>query len=136
MTDVKRLMEAFSACFLSSFNTRLVGGAAEPLYLPAQSDVPATVYFRFERVEVRPQAVECVLHWVAGLPFRVSVDNLSLLDYDARHFEKAVMAQVGEYIVSGFPERVELFAGCLLKQHSSDLVLDEFLKRQYEDYCR
>ncbi|WP_392383891.1 elongation factor P hydroxylase [Marinomonas primoryensis] len=179
MTDVKQLMEAFSACFLSSFNTCLVGGAAEPLYLPAQTDVPATVYFRFdylssalhevshwciagherrcledygywyesdsrdlstqlefERVEVRPQAVECVLHWVAGLPFRVSVDNLSLPDYDARHFEQAVMDQVGEYIVSGFPARVELFSECLLKQHCSDLVLDEFLKRQYEDYCR
>jgi elongation factor P hydroxylase len=31
---------------------------------------------RFESVEVRPQAVECVLAAACGFPFRVSVDNL------------------------------------------------------------
>jgi len=179
LADVKQLVEAFSACFLSSFNTRLVGGATEPLYLPAQSDAPAIIYFRFdylssalhevshwciagherrlledygywyetdsrdmltqqafERVEVKPQALECILHWVTGIPFRVSVDNLSLPDYDAEHFEQAVMAQVGEYIVSGLPERVELFAMYLLAQRCPDLVFDEFLKQNYENYCR
>ena len=179
MVEVKQLVEAFSACFLSSFNTRLVGGATEPLYLPALSEIPATVYFRldylssalhesshwciagcerrrmedygywyesdsrdlpaqreFERVEVKPQAVECVLHWSVGLPFRVSVDNLSLPDYDAGHFEQAVMAQVREYIVYGLPKRAELFSKYLLAQRCPGLIFDEFLKQHYENYCR
>ena len=177
--NVKQLVEAFNACFLSSFNTHLIGGATEPLYLPARSDVPATVYFRFdylssalhesshwcivgherrrledygywyesdardlptqiefERVEVKPQAVECVLHWSAGLPFRVSVDNLSLPDYDAKHFQQAVMAQVAEYVASGLPERAKLFSEYLLAQRCPGLIFDEFIKQQYENYCR
>lgn len=179
MESAEQLVEAFNACFFSGFNTRLVGGAEEPLYLPEQKNMPATVFFRldypssalhevshwciagqnrrlqedygywyesdtrdlqtqlaFERVEVKPQAVECILHWAAGLPFRVSVDNLSLPDYDAMHFEQAVMLQVGEYISSGLPERAQIFSMHLLAQRRPDLIFDEFLKQQYEDYCR
>jgi elongation factor P hydroxylase len=179
LASVTQLVEAFSACFLSSFNTRLVGGADEPLYLPAEVGAPATIYFRFdycssalhevshwciagserrlledygywyesdtrdlktqqefECVEVKPQAVECVLHWSAGLPFRVSVDNLSMPDYDAKHFEQAVMKQVGSYIVTGLPRRAEAFSTYLLAQRHPDLVFSEFLKQQYENYCR
>ena len=179
MVSVTQLIEAFSDCFLSSFNTRIVGGADEPLYLPANAGVPATIYFRFdypssalhevshwciagperrlledygywyesdtrdlqaqqefERVEVKPQAVECILHWAVGLPFRVSVDNLSMPDYDAKHFEQAVMSQVAKYIVSGLPERAEIFSKYLLVQRLPGQVLNEFLKQQYENYCR
>tara|TARA_R110001606_G_scaffold376391_2_gene535054 strand:- start:1244 stop:1783 length:540 start_codon:yes stop_codon:yes gene_type:complete len=179
LASATQLVEAFSACFLSSFNTRLIGGADEPLYLPAESDGSATVYFRFdypssalhevshwciagherrlledygywyesdsrnlqtqkefEKVEVKPQAVECILHWAAGLSFRVSVDNLSMPDYDAKHFEQAVMSQVGKYIVYGLPKRAETFSMYLLAQRLPGQVLNEFLKRQYENYCR
>ena len=179
MASATQLVEAFNACFLSSFNTRLVGGAEEPLYLPAQLDGTATIYFRFdysssalhevshwcmagqerrlledygywyesdtrnlttqkefEKVEVKPQAVECILHWVAGLPFRVSVDNLSMPDYDAKPFEQAVMIQVGEYIKGGFPERAEIFSKYLLAKRLPEQAFYEFLKRQYENYCR
>ena len=179
MASATQLVEAFSACFLSSFNTRLIGGADEPLYLPAESDGSARIYFRFdypssalhevshwciagnerrlledygywyesdsrdlqtqkefEQVEVKPQAVECILHWAAGLPFRVSVDNLSMPDYDAEQFEQAVMSQVVNYIASGLPKRAEIFSVYLLAQRRPDLVFSEFLKRQYENYCR
>lgn len=179
MASATQLVEAFSACFLSSFNTRLIGGADEPLYLPAEPNSSATVYFRFdypssalhevshwciagperrlledygywyesdsrnlqtqkefEKVEVRPQAIECILHWAAGLPFRVSVDNLSMPDYDAQHFEQAVMEQVGNFIVSGLPKRAETFSIYLLAQRHPDLVFSEFLKQQYENHCR
>ncbi|PYF84904.1 hypothetical protein DFP75_101955 [Marinomonas alcarazii] len=179
MASVTQLVEAFRACFFSSFNTRLVGGADEPLYLPASAEAPATIYFRldypssalhevshwciagaerrlledygywyesdtrdlqtqqeFERVEIKPQAVECILHWAAGLPFRVSVDNLSMPDYDAKHFERTVMKQVGSFVVSGLPKRAEIFSAYLLAQRQPDLIFSEFLKQQYEDYCR
>ena len=179
MVSAKQLEEVFNALFLSSFNTRLLGGAEEPLYLPATLDCPATVYFRFdypssalhevshwciageerrlledygywyesdsrdlqtqkefERVEVKPQAVECVLHWAAGLPFCVSVDNLAFPDYDASHFKQAVMAQVKKNLVSGLPKRAETFSKYLLAQRFPDVVFDEFIKQQYENYSR
>lgn len=174
-----QLINAFNACFLSSYNARLVGGAEEPLYTPATEAEPATLFFRsdysssalheishwcvagearrrcedygywyesdsrdkqsqakFELVEVTPQAIECILHWSAGLPFRVSVDNLSLPDYDASGFERSVFSQVGSYVSSGFPKRAQVFATYLLAQRRCNLDFSEFLKQQYENYCR
>ncbi|NVK73655.1 MAG: elongation factor P hydroxylase [Oceanospirillaceae bacterium] len=91
---------------------------------------------QFEQVEVKPQAVECIFHWVAGLPFRVSVDNLSMPDYDAAHFEQAVMSQVEVYISIGFPKRAEIFSKYLLAKRLPGIEFNEFLKQKYEDYCR
>mgnify|MGYP000350821853 CR=1 FL=1 len=179
MFTAVQLIEAFNACFLSRFHTTLVGGADEPLYLPADSDTPATLYFRldypssalheishwclagaqrrlledygywyetdsrsqqqqqlFEQVEVKPQAIECLLHWSAGLPFRVSVDNLALVDYDATPFQHSVHRQVGEYLNSGIPERALTFAKHLLACRLPNIYFDEFIKQQYENNSR
>ncbi|TYL47900.1 elongation factor P hydroxylase [Marinomonas sp. IMCC 4694] len=91
---------------------------------------------KFEQVEVKPQAIECILHWSAGLPFRVSVDNLSLPDYDASSFEQSVLSQVGCYVLSGFPQRARVFAVHLLAHRGCDLNFKEFLEKKYENYCR
>ncbi|REG85751.1 elongation factor P hydroxylase [Marinomonas pollencensis] len=179
MFTAVQLIEAFNACFLSRFNTTLVGGADEPLYVPAKQGAPATLYFRldypssalheishwclagaqrrlledygywyetdsrseqqqrlFEQVEVKPQAVECILHWSAGLPFRVSVDNLALTDYDPTPFQQAVHRQVGDYLISGIPERALTFAKCLLAYRLPSIDFDEFIKQQYENNSR
>ncbi|AEF54722.1 elongation factor P hydroxylase [Marinomonas posidonica] len=180
LASVTQLVAAFDACFLSSFNTRLVGNAEEPLYLPATLDEPAKILFRldyvssalhevshwciaglerrrledygywyesdsrnlttqkqFEQVEVKPQAVECILHWSAGLEFRVSVDNLALPEYDALPFKQAVMSQVGRYINDWtVPERALLFSRYLLAQRHPNKDFSEFLKQKYEDHCR
>ncbi|MCB5160377.1 elongation factor P hydroxylase [Marinomonas algarum] len=91
----------------------------------------------FEKVEVVPQAVECVLHWSAGLMFRVSVDNLSLADYDASHFQAAVYTQVKKYLDhDSLPERAKIFATYLLSLRHPDYPLNEYLKQQYEHNCR
>lgn len=90
----------------------------------------------FERVEVKPQAVECVLHWAAGLSFRVSVDNLAFPDYDSSDFEQAVMAQVKSNFVSGLPKRAETLSKYLFALRHPDAVFDEFIKQQYENYSR
>lgn len=179
MVSTKQLVEAFNTLFLPSFNTRILGGAKEPLYLPATLDCPATIYFRldypssalheishwciagnerrlledygywyepdsrdlltqqeFERVEVKPQAVECVLHWAAGLPFQISVDNLAFPDYDASHFKHAVMDQVKKNLIFGLPKRAEAFSKYLLTQRRLDAAFDEFIKQQYENNSR
>ncbi|WP_193074892.1 elongation factor P hydroxylase [Pseudomonas sp. FME51] len=38
--DCHDLIRLFADCFASEFNTRLVGGAPEPVYLPADANEP------------------------------------------------------------------------------------------------
>jgi elongation factor P hydroxylase len=90
----------------------------------------------FEQVEVKPQAIECVLHWAAGLEFRVSVDNLALVDYDATPFQQSVYRQVGDYLISGLPERALTFAKYLLARRLPNIDFNEFIKQQYENNSR
>ncbi|SDJ94465.1 hypothetical protein SAMN04488540_11613 [Ferrimonas sediminum] len=59
----------------------------------------------FERVEVKPQAIEWALHQAAAMPFNVSVDNLGGIEVDRRAFQLRVQAQVRCYLVQGFPPR-------------------------------
>lgn len=179
MLTAKQLIEAFNACFLSGFNTQLVGDADEPVYLPATDSQSALLYFRFdypssalheishwciagknrreledygywyepdsrtqeqqktfESVEVKPQAVECFLHWAAGIPFRVSVDNLALPEYDSTPFQQAVFDQVKHYLTSGLPERAFIFSQYLLSKRCPDTDFYGYMKQQYENNCR
>lgn len=68
---------------------------------------------KFEQIEVRPQALEWVFSVAAGIPFRVSVDNLELTDHDTRSFKSLVRAQAVEFITGGFNERARKFADAL-----------------------
>lgn len=180
MVSASHIITAFHTCFFTRFNTCLVGGADEPLYVPPINGRPANIFFRFdyvssalheishwciagakrrlledygywyesdtrdvitqqqfESVEVVPQAVECILHWSAGLSFRVSVDNLSLPDYDAGAFSHAVDQQVEKYLdVEILPPRARIFAQYLLAQRHPDCNLSGFLQQQYEHNCR
>lgn len=38
--DVEGLIQLFNQCFFDSYNTRLVRGDDEPIYLPADNDIP------------------------------------------------------------------------------------------------
>lgn len=60
----RHLEQLFHACFYSQYSTLLVGGAAEPLYTPAQAGSPA--YIHYTRDYFR-SALHEVAHWcVAG----------------------------------------------------------------------
>lgn len=61
----------------------------------------------FERVEVKPQAVEWGLALAAGHDFDVSADNLSGLPIDRVGFRERVRAQRLRYERDGFPPRAE-----------------------------
>jgi elongation factor P hydroxylase len=69
----------------------------------------------FEGVEVRPQAVELLLHYAADLPFRVSVDNLSLPEYDTSVFERKVADQVSCFFDPNKADNVPVRAMCFIK---------------------
>jgi elongation factor P hydroxylase len=67
----------------------------------------------FEKFEVKPQALEWIFSQACSRPFKVSVDNLSLDEYDPSLFKEKVYAQVLEYKRIGLPGRAKDFAQSL-----------------------
>ena len=90
----------------------------------------------FESVEVKPQAIEYALHLSVQRPFRVSADNLALIDYDASEFEAKVAKQLARYLVDGLPTRAAIFCRNLLAHARVTDDLYECLKKRYEDCSR
>lgn len=67
----------------------------------------------FEQVECKPQALEWLFSLCAGVPFRVSVDNLGGIEVDRATFSKAVKTQLLRYYDTELPVRAERFARAL-----------------------
>ena len=146
----------FARLFRDRHHTVLVGGADEPLYLPARGSAPAEVRYRddfvasalhevahwciagaarraeadygywyapdgrgadaqheFERVEIRPQAIESIFARSCGLPFRVSLDNPGRDELDPAPFEARVAAEAQRLERSGLPPRAARFRDAL-----------------------
>jgi elongation factor P hydroxylase len=59
----------------------------------------------FERVEIKPQAIEWHFANACGRTFRVSVDNLSGEPTDSKPFQLAVAEQARQYQQQGLPSR-------------------------------
>ncbi|SEQ43728.1 hypothetical protein SAMN03080615_01551 [Amphritea atlantica] len=59
----------------------------------------------FEKVEVKPQALEWLLSEAAGHKFHFSADNLGSDIGASKEFKSAVLSQVKRYLVDGLPER-------------------------------
>jgi elongation factor P hydroxylase len=69
----KRLEKVFQQCFAATENTRLVGGAKEPLYLPARE--PNASHLLYYREDYAASALHEVAHWcIAGRARRAQVD--------------------------------------------------------------
>ena len=66
--DGDRLERVFERCFSDSENTALVGGAAEPLYRPAQASQPR--HLLFYREDYFASALHEVAHWCIAGPER------------------------------------------------------------------
>ena len=162
------LITIFADCFASDYNTRLVKGDDEPIYLPAdESRNYHALYFAhgffssalhecshwliageerrklvdfgywympdgrnaeqqavFERVEVKPQALEWILSVAAGHRFRISADNLNGAESDTAAFKEAVHNQVKTYITQGLTARVLRFRNALCEFYHQPLQLD------------
>ncbi|CAM2812745.1 elongation factor P hydroxylase [Legionella worsleiensis] len=167
------LIEIFNKCFALTYNTRLVKGDDEPIYLPADEGRSSNeIHFAhgfyssalhecshwfiagearrklidfgywympdgrnaeqqalFQKVEVKPQALEWILSVAAGHPFRVSVDNLNGAQSDTDSFKKAVYDQVLDYCAIGLPQRALIFrqALCDFYQRPLELKADDFV---------
>ncbi len=67
----------------------------------------------FQQLEVKPQAIECMLSMAAGYRFQVSVDNLHGQEVDTEGFKAAVQKQVNHYTEHGLPKRAAQFRKAL-----------------------
>ena len=67
----------------------------------------------FEKVEIKPQAIEWAFTEAAGRRFQVSTDNLNGAEPDREGFTKNVAAQLARYKADGFPPRAERFINAL-----------------------
>lgn len=69
----------------------------------------------FEKVEIKPQAIEWAFSKACHKPFRVSIDNLNAGEIDDTQFKNAVAFQLSLYQASGFPPRAAAFILALQK---------------------
>lgn len=173
--QVSDLIDIFNDCFGISFNTRLVLGNDEPIYLPANaSDIGidakpyAQVVFAhgyyasalheiahwclageerrkeidfgywytpdgrtkaqqeaFQKVEIKPQAIEWALCLSAGFKFNVSCDNINGDEFgkqpDRHEFQQEIYNQVLKYLERGFPPRATFLMTKLAKFYQSEV---------------
>lgn len=85
----------------------------------------------FEKVEVKPQALEWLFTVASGMAFRLSVDNINQPNIGvSESFKLNVHRQAIRYIKQGLPERAEKFLKALLQRYQpkrSFLSEDDFL---------
>ena len=91
----------------------------------------------FERVEVKPQALEWIFSRCCLSPFRFSVDNLHLPEAGAsEHFKSAVVTQVMHYLSEGLPARARQFAEALGRHYrQSHWCLSELSDADFQLSC-
>lgn len=63
----------------------------------------------FEKVELKPQAIECAFSMAAGFAFKVSTDNLHGAEVDRESFVLRVNQQLSDLKRHGFPPRAAQF---------------------------
>lgn len=68
----------------------------------------------FERVEVKPQAIEMLFSEACQFPFQLSQDNLTNMNSDGKAFRDQVFSQVETYNEQGLPLRAHQYY-CALK---------------------
>lgn len=165
LTDI---IHIFNQCFEKEYNTRLVKGGDEPIYLPADEEYPYhRIYFArgfyssalheiahwlvaskerrkledfgywyepdgrseerqrdFEKVEVKPQAIEWILSVAAGFRYFASADNLNGNPGDTQPFKQAVYEQVQVYAQKGLPKRAEKLRKALCEFYGTEDKID------------
>jgi elongation factor P hydroxylase len=76
----------------------------------------------FEKVEVKPQAIEWAFSVAANKRFRVSTDNLNGAQGDTKAFTLDVHQQVLCYLRDGFPPRAALFIDALAEFYGTAVL--------------
>ncbi|GAB6069947.1 elongation factor P hydroxylase [Thiomicrorhabdus hydrogeniphila] len=82
----------------------------------------------FEKVEVKPQALEWIFSKSADFEFHFSADNISLNNQPSPAFKQAVYQQVQYFLKNGLPTRAKMWSDSLLTHYRSSkpLSITEF----------
>ncbi|WP_421870184.1 elongation factor P hydroxylase [Motiliproteus sp.] len=87
----------------------------------------------FEKVEVKPQALEWIIARACGFYFRISCDNLNGEATDTRAFKDNVYAQVLRYLEQGLSDRAQrLVDGLCQHYHQPTLSASLFDRRDLD----
>lgn len=168
MHDYQDLIDIFQKCFFKTYNTLLVKGGDEPIYLPqGEKRAHAEIIFArgffasalheiahwlvagdkrrkledygywyepegrdtqkqalFQKVEVKPQALEWILSKACGFNFRISFDNLNSSPLDSDCFKQDIYNQVMLYIEKGLPLRTQIFKQALHEFYGTKPVFE------------
>ena len=95
----------------------------------------AEVQREFEKVEIKPQALEWIFSQSAGFKFYFSADNLSGDEGASPEFQQAVLKQIQTYLKDGIPQRALTWSNCLIEQFrpGQPLQVGEFeLEKPFE----
>lgn len=80
----------------------------------------------FEKVEVKPQALEWVFSEACGIRFNLSVDNVALPDLKpSLWFKERVLDQATAYLNGALPARGKQFFDALLAHYNTELKFAE-----------
>lgn len=82
----------------------------------------------FEQAELKPQALEWLFADAAGVPFQVSVDNLSGVAVDRTAFTARVSQQRDNYLRTGLPARAQRFYTALADFYDTNNALKNVMK--------
>ncbi len=82
----------------------------------------------FEKVEVKPQALEWIFSRSANTVFHFSADNLANGCRASNEFQHAVLNQVQHYLTHGLPKRAQQWSNTLIQhfRKGRPLTLQEF----------
>lgn len=67
----------------------------------------------FEKVEIKPQALEWIFSQSANFQFHFSADNITAGNRASQTFQQAVLQQVQQYLADGLPERAGMWQQAL-----------------------
>lgn len=77
----------------------------------------------FQKVEIKPQALEWIFSAASGYRFQISVDNLNGSESNTNTFKNAVYQQVKTYCYQGLSVRAEIFRQALCRFYGKNLEL-------------
>jgi hypothetical protein len=75
----------------------------------------------FERVEVKPQALEWIFSIASNHQFHFSADNLEADLEISEEFKEKVFKQVESYLTNGLPRDAEIWKNVLIRKYRSNL---------------
>lgn len=84
----------------------------------------------FEKVEIKPQALECLFLEATGFHFKPSVDNVAVNNQPSSEFLRGLREQILIYLEC-MPNDAKTFMSCLLKRYKQFKTEKEF----YEYMC-